>query len=582
MKSDLISKLEELLSKDAGEVAADVRTLQKEYQKLWTAEFEQARQAFLDEGGQARDFDFPKQPDDLRFEGLLEKYNQKKKEYEQRLAAEQAKNLLIRQEIIAKLKDLSSLSDNVGVAVKMLGELQKQWKETGAVSPHKYKDIQAEYSRAVEDIYYNLKIFRDLQEHDLKKNLELKSGIIEKLRGLQHLDSIKEAERLIKFYRNEWEEIGPVPHTKWEALKAEYKTALEDTYAKIKHHYNSLEEQKEANLKAKQQIIDRARELVNDFDGQKANKWNELTDKLIALQTEWKSTGRTSEKDNEKVWAEFRAVCDGFFERKKEFFSGLHEKFAANRKIKNELIAKAEALQHSTDWQKTGADLMRLQDTWKKYPGNGDKEEPKLFARFRKACNTFFDARKQHFDDIDASYAQNLVAKEEILARLMAYQPAEDTGANRDQLKQFSAEWNKAGLVPLKDKKRLNDAFYNRLDELYEQMQIDKQEKSAIQFSIKLDRMAGSENAFDQLRKESDHLKKLADEITARIRTYDNNLGFFKTAKGSSNSFMKEIEEKINAEKAKIAELNAKRKRINEELNRLREADQAKNNAPTA
>ena len=572
MKTDLIIKMEELLSKDAGEVAADVRALQKEYQKLWTSEFETAKQSFVDEGGKTKEFEYHKQPEDVRFEGLIEKYNKQKKEADAKIASDQSKNLLIRQEIIAKIKDLSQLSENVGAAVRKLQELQTQWKETGPVSPHKYKEIQADYSRAVEDIYYNIKIFRDLQEHDLKKNFEHKTEIIEKLKGVQSLENIKEAERLIKVYRNEWEEIGPVPNLKWDALKQEYKHALDETYAKIKGHYNSLEEQKEVNLKSKLDIIEKVKGIIGSIGEAKAAKWNEATEKIIALQAEWKSVGRTTEKDNEKIWGEFRTLCDSFFDQKKTFFAGLNEKFSSNRKVKAELIAKAEALQHSTDWQKTGLDLIRLQDTWKKHPGNGDKEEPKLFARFRKACNTFFDAKKAHYENIDAAYEQNLSKKEEILARLNDLKLTEDGAANRELMKSISAEWNEAGLVPMKDKKRINDAFYNKLDELYEQMHIDKQEKATIQFRTKLDRLAASENGFDLLLKESDHLKKLADEINSRVRTYDNNLGFFKSSKGSNNTFMKEIEEKIAAEKSKISELTAKRKLITEELNKIRAA----------
>jgi hypothetical protein len=575
MKSELIAKMEELLSKDAGEVANEVRTLQKEYQKIWTNEFEKAKQLFLDEGGKNKEFEYTKQPEDLRFEELTDKYNKLKKESEARTAAEQARNLTIRTEIIAKIRDLSHVSENVGAAVRKLQELQAQWKETGPVSSHKYKEVQAEYSRAVEEFYYNLKIFRDLQEHDLKKNYELKTELIGKLKAIQSLDNIKEAERLIKIYRNEWDEIGPVPNGKWDALKQDYKAALDETYAKIKSFYNSIEEQKEHNLQLKVALIEKANELVTSMQEAKASKWNEATEKLIAMQAEWKTIGRTGEKDNEKIWTEFRAVCDGFFERKKEFFAGLNEKFSANRKIKSELISKAEALQHSTDWQKTGSELIRLQDNWKKHPANGDKEEPKLFARFRKACNTFFEARKKHYEGIDASYEQNLHAKEAILERLNQFTIGEDMNANRDQLKALTTEWNAAGMVPMKDKKRINDAFYNKLDELYDQMHVDKQEKAILQFRTKIDRLASSDNGIELLRKESDHLKKMADEISNRMRTYENNLGFFKTSKGS-NTFMKEVEEKIGAEKAKIAELNNKRKMINEELSKLREADKVK------
>ena len=570
MKTILITKLEELLLKEVGEVAADVRALQKEYQKLWTSEFENAKQVFIDDGGRAKEFEFPKQTNDIKFESLLEKYSKLKKEADLKIATEQAKNLIIRQEIVSKIKDISQLSDNVGAAVRMLGELQKKWKEVGAVSSHKYKDIQAEYSKAIEDIYYNLKIFRDLQEHDLKKNFELKTEIIEKLRALQQSNKIKETERLIKIYRNEWDEIGPVPAPKWDLIKQNYKEVLDQTYIKIKAHYHSFEEQKENNLKLKQEILEKIKELISSVEP-KANKWNEATEKVISFQSQWKKIGRTKENENEKTWAEFRNLCDSFFEKKKEFFTGLNQNYSNNRKIKSDLISQAEALQNSMDWQKTGLDLIKLQDTWKKHPGNGDKEESKLFFRFRKACNTFFDAKKKHFENIEASYDINLLSKEEMLKQFNEFKLSDDNNKNREQLKAFSTEWNAIGMVPMKDKKRINDAFYTRLDAFYEEMNIDKKEKGIIQFKTKIDRLAASENAFDLLLKESDFLKKLSDEINANIRTYDNNLGFFKTSKGS-NSFLKEIIDKIEIEKSKVTELAEKRKLISEQLTIIRNA----------
>ena len=570
MKTILITKLEELLLKEVGEVAADVRALQKEYQKLWTSEFENAKQVFIDDGGRAKEFEFPKQTNDIKFEGLLEKYSKLKKEADLKIASEQGKNLIIRQEIVSKIKDISQLSDNVGAAVRMLGELQKKWKEVGAVSSHKYKDIQAEYSKAIEDIYYNLKIFRDLQEHDLKKNFELKTEIIEKLRALQQSNKIKETERLIKIYRNEWDEIGPVPAPKWDLIKQNYKEVLDQTYIKIKAHYHSFEEQKENNLKLKQEILEKIKELISSVEP-KANKWNEATEKVISFQSEWKKIGRTKENENEKTWAEFRNLCDSFFEKKKEFFTGLNQNYSNNRKIKSDLISQAEAIQNSMDWQKTGLDLIKLQDTWKKHPGNGDKEESKLFFRFRKACNTFFDAKKKHFENIEASYDINLLSKEEMLKQFNEFKLSDDNNKNREQLKSFSTEWNTIGMVPMKDKKRINDAFYTRLDAFYEEMNIDKKEKGIIQFKTKIDRLAASENAFDLLLKESDFIKKLSDEINANIRTYDNNLGFFKTSKGS-NSFLKEIIDKIEIEKSKVTELAEKRKLIGEQLTIIRNA----------
>lgn len=557
---------------EAGAVANQVRALQKEYEKLWTAEFEQAKQEFVDEGGKAKEFEYNKQPEDVQIAQLFEKFNKKKKEEDAGLAAEQAKNLTTRKEIIAKINDLSQVSDNIGSAIKKLVELQAQWKATGAVSPHKYKEIQAEYSKAIEEFNYKLSLSKQLQEHDLKRNYELKTELLEKIRGLKEQANIKEAERLIKIYRNDWEDIGPVPNDKWDELKGSFRAALEEAYSKLKEHYHTVEEEKEANLLKKRELIDKVKATITKSETAGNSAWNNLTNELIAMQAEWKTIGRTAQKDNDKIWTEFRELCDSFFEKKKLHFNEAHEKLAGVKTQKQELIAKAEALKENTDWQKTGLALIKLQDAWKKVPHAGG-DETKLFTKFRAACNHFFDAKKAHFDAIDSQYDNNLVAKEELIKKLNEFNLSEDHQANHAALKQFSADWNAAGLVPMKDKKRVSEAFYNRLDELYDKMNISKDEKFIMQFKTKLERLASGESPETALRKEADYFRKQMEEINGRIKTYDNNLGFFKTSSKGVNPFMKEIEDKINAEKQKIAELNEKRKMVMAELDKLKPAE---------
>jgi hypothetical protein len=575
MKAEIITKLEELLNKAASEVANDVRTLQKEYQKQWTTEFEQAKQAFLDEGGKAKEFVYEKNLDDQKIADLFEKHLKLKKEEDDKINREQHKNLIVRQEIIAKINDLSQMSSNVGAAIKMLQELQTQWKETGAVSSHKYKELQSEYSKVVENFYYNLKIFRELQEHDLKKNFELKEELLGKIKGIISLENIKEAERLIKIYRNDWEEIGPVPNEKWDILKGEYRKALDEVYGKIKAFYNAAEELKEGNLQAKKNLVEKAKALLAESVGGNVGKWNETTNKLIEVQNEWKTIGRTTQKDNDIVWNEFRTVCDDFFTKKKEYFNVVHEKQGEVKKVKMELIEKAEALQTSTDWQKTTQDLIRLQDNWKKQHLINEREEGKLFFRFRKACNAFFDAKKAHLDAQGASQEGNVKGKEEIVERINAFTLTDDASENVKALKQFSVDWNSGGQIPFKDRKRLNELFYNKLDELYEKLNLTKNEKIILQFKNKLERLLLAENAKELLQREADFLKKQIDEVQNAMKTYENNLGFFKNAK-KDNPLLKEVNEKIDAEKQKIADFTAKRKIVVEEMNKLRAASEKK------
>ncbi len=575
MKAEIITKLEELLNKTASEVANDVRTLQKEYQKQWTTEFEQAKQAFVDEGGKAKEFVYEKNMDDQKIAELFEKHLKLKKEEDDKINREQHKNFIVRQEIIAKINDLSQMSSNVGAAIKMLQELQTQWKETGAVSSHKYKELQSEYSKVVENFYYNLKIFRELQEHDLKKNFELKEELLGKIKGIVSLENIKEAERLIKIYRNDWEEIGPVPNEKWDILKGEYRKALDEVYGKIKAFYNAAEELKEGNLQAKKSLVEKAKGLLAESVDGNVGKWNETTNKLIEVQNEWKTIGRTTQKDNDIVWNEFRTICDDFFTKKKEYFNVVHEKQGEVKKVKMELIEKAEALQSSTDWQKTTQDLIRLQDNWKKQHLINEREEGKLFFRFRKACNAFFDAKKAHLDAQGASQEGNVKGKEEIVERINAFALGEDASENVKALKQFSLDWNSGGQIPFKDRKRLNELFYNKLDELYEKLNLTKNEKVILQYKNKLERLLLAENAKELLQREADYLKKQIDDVQNAMKTYENNLGFFKNAK-KDNPLLKEVNEKIDAEKQKIADFTAKRKLVVEEMNKLRAASEKK------
>ena len=570
MKQSIIAKLEEMLSQtEASAVAHQMRALQKEYQKLWTAEFETAKQTFVDEGGKAKEFEYAKHPDDIKISNLFEKIEKKKKEEDAKIAIEQTKNLEIRKEIISKINDLSQVSDNIGAAIKKLVELQALWKVTGAVSSHKYKEIQADYSKAIEEFNYKLSLSKQLQEHDLKRNFELKTDLLEKIRGIKEQTNIKEAERLIKIYRNDWEDIGPVPNDKWDSLKGSFRAALEEAYSKLKAHYNSVEEEKEANLLEKKALLEKIKEIIAKSETAVGNTWNNLTNELVSLQTNWKAIGRANQKENDKMWAEFRELCDTFFEKKKVFFSAHHEKMSEVKAQKQELINKAIALKDSVDWQKTGLALIKLQEAWKKTPHAGG-DESKLFNNFRAACNHFFDAKKAHFALADSAFETNLVIKEDLLKKLMEFNLSDNVPENHTILKQFSADWNAAGMVPIKEKKRINDAFYNRLDELYDKMNMNVNEKYMMQFKTKLERFVNGESPEIALKKEADYLKKQIDEVNDRMKTYDNNLGFFKSSSKGVNPFLKEIEDKIAAEKQKIADFNEKRKLVIAEMNKLK------------
>ena len=565
MKSEIIRKMEEVLANaDTSAVASQAKLLQREYEQAFSSEMEKARQEFIDEGGRARDFIYSKTKEDEKIVELFDKFRKLKKQNEEKILQEQKKSLEIKKQIVADINDLSKLEVNVGSAVKKLQELQAKWKETGNVPPAFYRDMQSEYSKAIESFYYNLTIYRALQDHDLKKNFELKESVVSKLKELTVVTEIKDLEKKLRFLRNEWDEIGPVPQEKWEELKASYKTVLDEIYSLMKSKQEALQQIKLENLKKKEELVEKIKsiliqELVSDSD------WKKATDEVLNVQNEYKNSGHVDRAASEDVYRRFREQCDLFFEKKKDFFAVWKEKLEELKKQKNDLITQAEQLMTQTDWKEVSEKLIRLQDRWKKI-GSLGQEEHRFFMRFRKACNQFFDAKKAHFEEKDAQFSSNLVVKEEILKELNAFELIEDLMQNRESLKAFNQKWNEAGMVPFKDKQRLNDLFYNRLDELFDRLNIEAKEKNQMKYLAKIDRLKQSDNSETLLKREKDFIKKNIDEINSSVRTFENNMGFFKVSKGKGD-LMSEFETKIQAERSKLKDWEEKLKLVNKAMN---------------
>ena len=569
MKTEIISKMEELLaSADISAVATRIKNIQREYEQLFQKGLEKARQDFLDEGGKAKDFIYTKSEEDEKIIRLLEKYRLMKKEAEQKIAEEQKRNLQLKREIIREINDLTQLSTNVGIALKKLTELQGKWKEIGAVSPHDYKDLQAEYSKAVENFNYNLSIYRALQEHDLKKNEELKLSIVEKVKQLSENENIKDVERLIKLYRNEWEEVGPVQNDKWESIKSEFRLALDSAYGRVKEFYKQQEEESEKNLLEKKALVEKAK-LISSEELQTEEDWHKKTEEIIAVQNAWKNTGKSDKKKSDIAWTEFRNHCDTFFENKKIFYAQLKEKYSKGREEKMKLITEAEKLQQSTDWKNSSDKLIQLQNSWKKSSQVSVHEEHRLFARFRKACNTFFEAKRAHLEQMDSQFEGNLKIKEEILGKLKSLTLSGDLALDKSTLKAITEEWKNAGMVPFKDKQRVNEEFFGKLDELFDQLNLSAEEKAWDKFQNKIEQLSNAENSDQLLSKESDFLRKHADEAIKNIANYENNLGFFKHAK-TKNQIMIDTEQKIEEEKKRLEAIKRKHSFVKSILNSRR------------
>lgn len=475
----------------------------------------------------------------------------------------EAQNLRLKKDLIARLKEVIDNEEKIGTAFQAYKEIHETWKKIGAIPREQRETIQKEYSRLLEIFFYNIKIYKELKDHDYRRNKQLKEDLIFKLKQLRvaSLDQ-RELEAQLHALQDEWEEIGPVQNEDWELMKGSYWEAVRAIYDKINEHYEAQRQMLRANIDAKKALVTELESRLADLTTWTTFKhWESQTAFVLELQAKWKTIGAGNRKDNEAVYQAFRAQCDTFFAAKKNFSKEID---ASNQEVvakKKALIEKAQSLAPSTDWKNTAEQLKKLQKQWQDSGSAGQRFENKLWKEFRAACNAFFDARQTHFAGQDAENAENLSAKLALIEALQQYELPSDKQEALAKLRDFQQQFNAIGPVGIKEKQNSYNAFKTRMDELYKALKLEGQEKERVFFQAKLEGLLASPDKQRLLQAERQEIRKQIDFLQKDIFTLENNLGFFARSKGADQLRL-EVQKKVEAAQEKIKGLKAKLKLI--------------------
>jgi hypothetical protein len=557
MKQELIDQLlAQLQSTDIMSIRENVR----EIRNNWKAETAKERHLQMEEfkaNNTEEGAEFVYTPHELegRFQELLKNYEDRIEERGKELAAERQKNYELKLGLIKEFEALLSGEENIGKAFSTHKALSDQWKETGDVPGDKYHELNDKWHKLNQQFFYQVNIYKSLQENDLKINQKKKEELIEAAQQLAEVDTISDLEVMIKKYQREWLDIGPSPRETYKEMGDNFFALIRQAQEKVQKHYDAMHAHNEENLNKKKALIEKLREICS-LEIANGATWNKWTDEVLKLQEEWRTTGWASKKDNEEAWQEFRGLGDLFFGKRKEFMSGRRAAFKDNREKKDALIERAQSLQHSQDWKSTTEEFKKLQDEWKKIGSADPKDEQKLWQRFRSAADLFFASKKEHFAGIGDVQADNLRLKEELMVEMEAFQLSGNKGEDIATLKSFSERWHAIGFVP---KDKLDEVMkrYNKiLDVKYGEL---NEKREASEMNAFRSRMASIKESSDgdyKLKREKNFLKEKIDRLKSEIRQYENNMSIF-TGKGAE-ALRKDIEKKIKASEREIEDIRKK------------------------
>lgn len=218
-----------------------------------------------------------------------------------------------------------------------------------------------------------------------------------------------------------WKQAAEAPRAQAQALWHRYRQAADPIQAKVREFFATRVEEQKENLAKKLAIIERAEALSQSTD------WIKTADELKKLQAEWQAIGPVPRQETRATWKRFREACDAFFTRRNADLAERKETWAANQARKEALAARAQELALSTDWDRTAAEIRRLQAEWKTVgPVRRTKSEA-LWQRFRAACDTFFDRYKRR-DEIELEAHQ--ADREALVAELETLVAADRSDAS--------------------------------------------------------------------------------------------------------------------------------------------------------
>ena len=489
------------------------------------------------------------------FKEIYNRFRKERAEYNRQLEKEREKNLALKETVIADLKALLEKQEDVNATFPEFREIQNRWRAIGPVPAQSYRNINETYQLYVEQFYDMVKINRELRDLDFKKNLEAKEEFCALAEKLAENPNVIEAFRDLQKLHEQWKEFGPVAKEYRDQIWDRFKAATAVVNKKYQAFFEGLKEQQAENLAKKTVLCEKVEEIA-EREVSDSNQWNAFSKEIEDIQKEWRTIGFASKKDNQKIYDRFRAACDKFYGRKRDFYNEYKDSINQNMEKKISLCEAAEALKSSTEWKKATDQFINLQKQWKEIGAVPRKKSEQLWKRFRAACDEFFAERDKNARPENDFYG-NLKAKQRLIEEIKAYVLTGDAAADQEAMKAFQARWQEIGFVPFKEKEKVQKEFNPALDMHFADIRSLEGEKKLNKFRRMVAEVKNSGKGDRGLRFEREKLLLKYRKMEQDIATLENNMGFFARTK-NADSMIADVKKKISIAKEELARIEEK------------------------
>ena len=390
------------------------------------------------------------------------------------------KNLEAKERLCEAAEKLAEENDIIS-AFHQLQKLHQEYREIGPVSKELREEVWQRFKAASTVINKrHQQHFEDLRARE-EENLEKKTALCEKVEAVaaeenkSGNDWERHTQEIIAL-QQEWKTIGFAPQKMNVKIFERFRAACDGFFAAKAEHFRSLKDSYRENAEKKRALIEKAKAL------QDSTEWRSTSDKLIALQKEWKTIGMVPKRLGDQLWEEFLGACNKFFEARNAAGAGQRGEERQNLEKKRDVIARVKAAA-----EEGGDDLQqKVQQLVEEYNAIGHvpfREKDKLFEEYHKVLDHLYkelniNVQRRRLNNFKQNLKQVAERGEGALdnerARLMK---------QYEQLKQEAQTYeNNLGFLSASSKKgnSLIDEMNRKVQKLKDDMQLVKDKIKAI------------------------------------------------------------------------------------------------------
>ena len=390
------------------------------------------------------------------------------------------KNLELKEKLCENAERLADEKDVIS-AFHQLQELHQEYREIGPVSKELREQIWARFKAASSVINKrHQQHFEEMRANE-EDNLAKKTALCEKVEAIVAADNKGAADwekrtKEIIDIQAEWKTIGFAPQKMNVKIFERFRTACDVFFSRKADFFKAMKEKYAQNTERKKALVEKAQQLSDSTD------WKSTSDKLIALQKEWKTIGMVPRKLGDKLWNDFIAACNHFFEARNAAHAGTRGEERENLSKKKAVIAKLKEMM-GTKPDNAADTIKQLIEEYNAIGHVPFNEKDKLYAQFHDTVDKLYkelniSVASQKLDDFKSNL-KNLAKKgadvvDNERGRLMRRYEA-----LRSEIQTYE---NNLGFLTAKSKKgnSLVDEMKRKVERLKDDMELVRQKIKAI------------------------------------------------------------------------------------------------------